>query len=140
MTETHTSADSWIVGENITITIGNSAPGCVRSIGDISLTASKIDVTCHSATTKVKKYIAGMVEIGDIPVTIRFDKTAVNGFQTAIAGAFQEAQSVVLSYNFTTVETCSFDAIITGLKVTNADDAGVTAEVTLSPTTIPVWA
>ena len=140
MVDTHSSAADWTKGQNITCTIGGTAPGCVREIGDITLTASKIDVTCHNATNSVKKYISGMVEVGDITITIRYDKTAVSGFQALMTGAFQDAQSVVLSYNFETPETCTFDAIITGVSVTHASDDAVTAKITLSPVSAPVWA
>jgi len=137
---TYASSTDWCAGHGVTMTIGSTTGIEVVSIGDLTMTATKIDVTSHSSTSNIKKFIGGLVEIADIPVTIRFNKSVVSAFQTTLTAAFQTAQSITVTFPFTTPETATFSAIVTAVGVTIPDDDKITTNVTLTPTSEITWA
>jgi len=137
---TYASSTNWVNGHGATMTVGSASPGEIKSLSGLGWTASEIDTTVHSSTSNVRSSIPGLVTPNAITVVLRFSKTAATANATLLAANFQTPQSVVISFPFTTPETCTFDAYVSGLSLDIPDDDGVTMTLTLKPTSMPTFA
>ena len=138
---TTSSSTDYIPDYAVTVKIGNAEPGVLLSIGDLDIQRDVIEATEHSATSNVKKKIGGMVDLGTLELTLRYDKSKASATYSAMAGIFGGSQTVEISWPFSTVEKLTFSAIITGLKLTNSDGdfSKMVYTLTLDGQTAPTW-
>lgn len=142
MTTTYASSTDYIPDYAVTVTIGGSSPGTLLSIGDIDIQRDVIEATEHSSTSNVKKKIGGMLDLGTLELTLRFDKSAASTTYSGMGSIFEGSQTVVVTWPFTTEETLTFSAFVSGLKISNASGsvAQMTYTLTLDGKTAPTWA
>jgi len=127
-----------LASHGVTITIGTTTPAALVSLGSLSMSAEEIDTTCHG-TSNVKTKIGGLVDLGTIDVTIQYDKTEISGFYSLIGGT---SQTVVVTFPYTTSETLTFSAFVSGITIdaANGDVVKATIKLTLDGSTAPTWA
>ena len=127
-----------LASHGVTIAIGNTTPAALVSLGSLSMSAEEIDTTCHG-TSNVKTKIGGLVDLGTIDVTIQYDKTEISGFYALIGGS---SETVVVTFPYTTSETLTFSAFVSGITIdaANGDVVKATIKLTLDGGTAPTWA
>ena len=118
------------LSNKITLTIGGTQPGCIRSITPPSMSAESIDVTCHSASDNIRKFMAGLVDLGSMSATIVYDSDDVEtlyGYLTA-----GTSQTVIITIPVTTpAETITFSGFLTALNIEASNGSDVTASMTI---------
>lgn len=115
---------------------------CIREIGDLSFTASEIDVTCHGSGMQ-RKFISGFVDLGTLPVTILYDdEDTSNALYTAFKASTSYTIVITIPTGASTSETLTFSAFIQEFGQTHAMDGVVTQTMTLrlDGNTEPTWA
>lgn len=139
---TYASSTDYIPDYAVTVTIGGNSPGTLLGVGDIDIQRDVIEATEHGTTSNVKKKIGGMLDLGTFDITLRFDKTKASSTYTSMGSLFGASQDVVINWPFTTAETLTFSAIVSGLKISNASGsfAQMTYTLTLDGKTAPTWA
>lgn len=119
-----------ILSNKITVTIGGTQPGCIRSVTPPSMSAESIDVTCHNATDNIRKFMAGLVDLGSMSMTIVYDSDDVEilyGYLTA-----GTSQTVAVNIPVTTpAETITFSGFLTALNIEASNGSDVTTSVTI---------
>lgn len=127
-----------LASHGVTITIGSTTPAALVSLGSLSMSAEEIDTTCHG-TSNTKTKIGGLVDLGSIDVTIQYDKTEISGFYALIGGS---SETIVITFPYTTSETLTFSAFVSGITIdaANGDVVKATIKLTLDGGTTPTWA
>lgn len=119
-----------ILANKITLTIGGTQPGCIRSLTLPNMSAESIDVTCHSASDNFRKFMAGLVDLGSMSATVVYDSDDVEtlyGYLTA-----GSSQTVIITVPITTpAETITFTGFLTALNLEASNGSDVTATFTL---------
>ena len=115
------------------------AGACINSIGDLSMSADTIDVTCHGPNN-VRKKIKGLIDLGTLTVTIEYeDFEMASALYTAFIS--DASYDVIISIPTVSPEQLKFSAIITGLSQTHAKEDAMTQVVTLTldGRVVPAW-
>lgn len=118
------------LANKVTLTIGGTQPGCIRTITPPSMSAESIDVTCHSASENIRKFMAGLVDLGSMSATVVYDSDDVEtlyGYLTA-----GSSQTVIITIPITTpAETITFTGFLTALSIEASNGSDVTASFTI---------
>lgn len=142
MTETtYASSTDAIPTYAVTVTIGGSAPGDLLELGDIDFKRDVLEVTPHSATSNLKQKIGGQLDLGETTLVLRFDKAKATTFQTDLTGLFGGSKTVVFTFPFTTAETLTVSAFVSGLKLSLGEGqvAKLSCTLTFDGKTAPTW-
>ena len=119
-----------ILSHKITLTIGGTQPGCIRSVTPPGMSAESIDVTCHNEADNIRKFIAGLVDLGSMSTTIVYDSDDVEtlyGYLTA-----GTSQTVVINIPITTpAETITFSGFLTAVNIEASNGSDVTTSITI---------
>lgn len=132
-------ASTPLASHGVTVTIGTTTPAALLSIGSLAMSAEEIETTAHG-TSNVKTKIGGLVDLGTIDLTIQYDKSEISGLYALMdAGT---SQTVVVTFPYTTSETLTFGAFVSGITIdaANGDIVKYTVKLTLDGSTAPTWA
>lgn len=114
-----------ISGKKSTITISTQETSpvdilsgvCIKSIGNMSITADTIDVTCHG-DANIRKKIKGLVDFGSFDVTIEYkDKDVSKDLYDALISDSSYDVDIQIVKAGGTKEHLTFSAIITGTGI-----------------------
>lgn len=118
-----------ILSNKVTFTIGGTQPGCIRSITPPSMSAESIDVTCHNATTNIRKFMAGLVDLGSMSATIVYDQEDVSTLYGYLKAG--SSQTVIITIPTTPAETITFSGFLTALSIEASNGSDITASMTI---------
>ena len=118
-----------ILSNKVTFTIGGTQPGCIRSITPPSMSAESIDVTCHNATTNIRKFMAGLVDLGSMSATVVYDQEDVSALYGYLKAG--SSQTVIITIPTTPAETITFSGILTALSIEASNGSDITASMTI---------
>lgn len=109
---------------------------CLRSIGEVSQTRENIDATCYGSS--VAQYIAGLVDLGSMEVTVAWKDTVTS---SAIQSAFIAGTSGVILITLENDVTWSASGYIAGVGETFPRDnlMETTLTIQLDGKTAPTW-
>ena len=113
----------------------------VTDISGPSLSRDTIETTSHDTADIGKTYIGGLLDGGEVTMTINFDA----GTTDHVANIIEEmTATAVVSWviefaSTSTNATSTFDAWITGFEPTAPNGDKLSADITLKVTGIPAW-
>lgn len=120
--------------------IGTAEIGELTSIGGLSLSADTIDVTTLGSTDGYREFIQGFRDAGEVSMSGFFKPSETTGQATLLTNLNDgsvDAYSIeftALSYKWT------FNAIVTALSTSAANDDAITFEATLKVSGKPTLA
>lgn len=100
----------------------------VRAIGDVSVSATSIDVTEYGEGMN-REYIAGLGETTDMTLTLASMSPSVEAFETAFDNATEQAIKIVLPSG----KVLKFDGVITGYSYSIPVDGAYQFNATIKP-------
>lgn len=113
---------------------------CIAEIGDLSMTADEVDVTCYG-TGNTRKKMQGLIDLGSIDMALLYkDVESTNLLYNAYAGGIP--LSCVLTYTgITPNETLTFSCYISALGQTQPKDGAIQQNLTLTldGNVAPTW-
>ena len=119
-----------ILSNKITFTIGGTQPGCIRSITPPNMSAESIEITCHNASSNIRKYMAGLVDLGSMSASIVYDADDVESLYGYLTAG--TSQTVIITIPVSTpAETITFSGFLTGLNIEASNGSDVIVSVTL---------
>lgn len=132
-------ASTPLASHGVTVAIGSTTPAALLSIGSLAMSAEEIETTAHG-TSNVKTKIGGLVDLGTIDLTIQYDSGEVGDLYELLHDG--TSQTVVVTFPYTTAETLTFSAFVSGITVdaANGDIVKYTVKLTLDGGTAPTWA
>lgn len=124
------------LGFGATVSVGGVSLAEVQSINVPELTAETVDVTTHSSTNRVREYIRGLRDTGEMSVTMLYTAGSASD-DACITGRDSDAVvAVIIQANAaSSTEDITFNAFVTGYSVSALEpDSAQTATLTLKPT------
>lgn len=110
------------------------ALGEVSDITPPSISKDVIDTTHHGSTGGVRTFVGGLVDNGEMSVTVNYDPATAS--QTALRDLAKTANTGAVSafkiaYNNTDASTLEFDGIVTGFEQSTPIDDVIKATITI---------
>ena len=118
-----------IHGHGTTLTIGGTAVGNIMSISGPNITRDSIDISTMDSTSKMREFIPGMIDNGEVSVDLNFDGTTISALLAAQLTA--TAQAIVITMSDTDTATWTGTGFITSLGHAIPFDDKVTQSVGL---------
>lgn len=112
-----------------------SAVGKITSISVAGMTRDSIDVSNCDSTNKYREFIPGMIDAGEISLTVSYDKTLLDTLiDTTIGG---DAETWTITFPGGSTFVCS--GFLTNFSVTGEYAGSITADLTIKLTGNPTW-
>ena len=121
-----------VLAGSVSGTVGN-----ITQVGN-NKTRDVIDISTMDSTSKVREKIAGMLDPGEISLTINYDGSA-SGVANALHAALLTgtAETWTITYPDTSTDACS--GFISGLGTADPYEDKITQDVTITLTGVPVF-
>ncbi len=123
-------------GHGTTLTFGGTAIGEIVSISGPSLSREAIDVSNLGSANKWKEFIPGMIDAGEISMTINYTETTANVLEGTLTAT--AASAVIVT--FPGSDTFTGSGIVTGLGTSIETEDKISQEVTIKLTGAMVYA
>lgn len=119
---------TFYMGDKVTGTQTYTQVANIRSIGDVSVSSTSIDVTEYGEGM-VREYIAGLGETTDMNLSLASMSPSVEAFETAYDNATEQAIKIVLPSG----KILKFDGVVTGFSYSIPVDGAYQFNATIKP-------
>ena len=124
-----------------TFSWGGAVVGGLDNIGGVEINVALQKVTSHDSPDAFEEYIAGLLDVGEVPISGYFDPADATGQQAMLTSAqARTSGACVITFPASTKATWTFTGLISNIKIGDSPvDGALPFSASIKPTGKPVF-